>query len=563
MRRLILPPVLIAVCVAALGVACDSSDDNPGSPLPTPDGGADVVVRGTDAGDQQGDANPDAANADADAASDAGTDSGPGSSCTPGDDLAHAPPAMNIDGLPAVPIDIHGVDAKVTLDAATKVGTVDVTMRFKMGAKSGYPIFDLRQTIQTAKVNGTELSPQSMELHDFSGGDGAELRIIAETNLAACSENTIQLTYTLGKPASGSSIPLTWGTDVKSVNWDFWLGDLIAGRYLEMWFPANLIYDKFGFNLDIDLKNVDTVHVPVTNGTVTKVGETHWQIAYPERFTALSPMLKFVPENTLDRHPNTELTLQDGTKVQLELVKEKTVSGDLPAIAKDIETYLNEFVASSGPYQHGDRLTVYIWNNPSRSMEFDGATTSNLRSLKHELYHSWFARGVKPALGRDGWFDEAWTVYNTDSALAFEVKPFNFSATPVKLAHESPWRRLTPGASYSAGEKVFAGLAHAVGLAQLREAMKEFARLHARNVVTTEDLEKYLYCTFKNPDIVRGFHRFVYGRYDAAPTPDGSMCTPAEKDRWVIRPYDRSQVRTDAVEATRETDPELKRLIEQ
>ncbi|WP_394834932.1 hypothetical protein LVJ94_51380 [Pendulispora rubella] len=560
-RSYLLPPVLLSACMAVLGAACDSSDDHPGSPPGSNEAGVDGGIPRTGSDDGGADANADSGlDAGNDAAGDAGTDAGPARSCTPGDDLEHAPPAVNVDGLPAVPIDMRDVDAKVVLDAAAKAGTVDVTMRFKMGPKSGYPIFDLRQTILTAKVNGTELNPQSMVLHDFGGGDGADLRVIAETNLAACSENTIQLTYKLGKPASGSAVAITWGTSAKTVSWDFWLGDLISGRYLEQWFPANLIYDKFAFNLDIDLQNVDKVHVPVTNGTVTKPGDTHWQIAFPERFTALSPMLKFVPEDTLDRHPNTELTLQDGTKVQLELVKEKTVSGDLPAIAKGIESNLNEFVASSGPYQHGDRLTVYIWDNPGRSMEFDGATTSNLHSLKHELYHSWFARGVKPALGRDGWFDEAWTVYNTDSELAFEVKAFDFRATPVKLAHESPWRRLTPGASYSSGEKFFAGLADTVGLPALRDAMKEFARLHARSVITTEELEKYLYCTFDKPEIVRAFHRFVFGRYDAPPTVDPSMC---DRPGWVVRHFDPVQVRSDAVEATRETDPVMKRLIEQ
>ena len=90
--------------------------------------------------------------------------------------------------------------------------------------------------------------------------------------------------------------------------------------------------------------------------------------------------------------------------------------------------------------------------------------------------------------------------------------------------------------------------------------MKEFARLHARNVITTEELEKYLYCTFDNQEVVRAFHRFVYGRYDAAPTPDPSIC---DRPGWVVRSSEPSQVWSDAVEATRENDPELRRLIEQ
>ncbi len=66
-------------------------------------------------------------------------------------------------------------------------------------------------------------------------------------------------------------------------------------------------------------------------------------------------------------------------------------------MAVDLENWLINFENDVGPYIHNDRFVTLIWDNPSRSMEYDGGTTSNVAALKHETFHSWFARGVKPA----------------------------------------------------------------------------------------------------------------------------------------------------------------------
>ena len=47
-------------------------------------------------------------------------------------------------------------------------------------------------------------------------------------------------------------------------------------------------------------------------------------------------------------------------------------------------------------------------------MKYDRAVATTEGVLQHEVFHSWFARGVKPASQNDSWFDEGWTVYNTD-----------------------------------------------------------------------------------------------------------------------------------------------------
>ena len=56
----------------------------------------------------------------------------------------------------------------------------------------------------------------------------------------------------------------------------FWIHDIGAGRYLEAWVPANLIYDQFDLNIEIQLLNTAVQHTIITNGITTVLGINHW-----------------------------------------------------------------------------------------------------------------------------------------------------------------------------------------------------------------------------------------------------------------------------------------------
>ena len=169
-----------------------------------------------------------------------------------GTNLHLAPPAKMVAGLWAVPIDIQRITATLTFDGLTASGTGDATMEFTMGLQSGKPIFDLRQTITAAWLDGVPLPVAKLAHHDFGGGTDAELRII-ETVLVAGSMHTLRVTYTLGTPrasTAGSYQPtMTWSNGPR-LAFNFGFTDLGAGRYLEAWVPANLIFDQFELILD-------------------------------------------------------------------------------------------------------------------------------------------------------------------------------------------------------------------------------------------------------------------------------------------------------------------------
>jgi hypothetical protein len=433
-------------------------------------------------------------------------------------DLRRAPPALDVDGLHAVPIDVQRLDARVVIDAAARTASADAVLDFVLGpGPGGHAIFDLRQTILRARLNGVDIPVDALAAHDLGGGPGAEMRVLA-IPLPACSENRLVVSYALEQPASPAAIPIAFSPTRPRLAWDLWLSDLYPGRYLESWFPANLIYDRFAFALDLAITGAEGAHVPISNGAITTLAPAHWKIAFPPSSTAFSPMLSLGPADSL-RQLATSLALVDGTTVELALFVNAAVSADLATVAAEIQGYLNDFIASTGPYAHGDRLTVYIWNVDERSMEYDGATTSNLSSLEHELFHSWYGRGLKPASQNDGWIDEAWDVFNTGE-LAFEPIALADDAPAVTLSSADPWVRVTPYLAYSSGRQLFAHIASLVGVEALRAAMKSFYALHIdAQLVSTAELAQHIYCATGEARVLAAFHRFAFGRSDAPPAP--------------------------------------------
>jgi hypothetical protein len=328
--------------------------------------------------------------------------------------------------------------------------------------------------------------------------------------LRACSRHTLVLRYLVERPDSPRARPPEWSSEGGRVAWDFYFTDLLPGRYLEMWLPSNLLYDRFALALDLELRNVEIGHTLVTNGHVERLGESHWHVDFPPTFTAFSPMVVLAPADFLERYEGP-LTLVPGQPGRLELFREHTVKADLRAVASDIAEYVAEFNRSTGTYVHDDSLSVYLWSEPDRSMEYDGGTTTSRPALEHELFHSWYGRGVKPASQADGWIDEAWNVYLTDPRRGFQQSPLCTGGAPVELSPRNPWTRVTAYAAYTRGAQFFGTLAALLGEPVLLERMRDFYAQHAGHLVTTEELEQHLASTAGDAEVGAAFRQAVYG----------------------------------------------------
>ncbi len=428
-----------------------------------------------------------------------------------------APPPRLVDGLWAVPVDIARIEAALTFDAATQQASGDATIEFRLGFNAGCPIFDLRQTPTGAWLDGAPVPLADVAAHDFGGGPDASLRVLARV-LEAGSTHSLRLTYTVGMPqasTAGSYAPqITWSAGPRLV-FNFGFTDLGAGRYLEAFVPANLIYDQFELLLDLQVLNTPVAHTPISNGTVSTLGSNHWSIAFPARGTAFSPLLELRPSDSLQSATVNTVLPVSGSAVAVTAWKLASSAVNVAAQASTIAGFLADNESSSGRYVHGGRFTAFIHQG---GMEYDGGTTSGTGPLRHEAYHSWWARGLKPASQPDAWFDEAWTVYNDNGAGG--VQPLDFTAPAQALRPRNPWVRVTHLDAYGAGERLWKGIAALTGAAALRDQMRAFYLARHARPVRSEDIECHLLARTGQPDCVDAFHRFVYGLADPAPLPD-------------------------------------------
>lgn len=430
-------------------------------------------------------------------------------------DLAPAPKL--VDGLLAVPIDIQRISASLTFDAASQSGSGDATLEFTTGPQDGNPIFDLRQTITAAWLDGAPLPVAKLAHHDFGGGTNAAMRVV-EALLPANSTHTLRVSYSLGVPQAsnaGSYLPAIQWSSGPRLAFNFGFTDLGAGRYLEAWVPANLIFDQFELVLDLRLLNTTIAHSVITNGTLSVLGVNQWRIIFPVRFTALSPLLELRASDTLVQASSNTTLPVSGANLTVEAWKLTSNTANLTTQIANIKTYLAANEQSTGPYMHGNRFVSFVHVG---GMEYEGGATSDTSALRHETFHSWWARGLKPASQADGWVDEGWTEYQMHGGT--EVQPFNFADPPVMLCPRNPWVRITAAAAYDAGYRFWKGVAALIGANTLATLMHDFYQQYRDRPFTTARLEEFLICRSGNVQLVDAFHRFVYGFENPATKPE-------------------------------------------
>jgi hypothetical protein len=433
------------------------------------------------------------------------------------DNFRLAPPPKTVDGLAAVPIDIQTIDAMFVFDGAATSATADATITYTVGPDAGNPIFDLRQDITAAWLDGVPFPVAQLAHHVFGTGAFTDLRVI-ESVQGAGSVHTLRVQYTLAVPDSqlgGSYLPALEWTAGPRLRFVFGLSDLNRARYVEAWLPANLIFDQFALTLEVQVVNTLAAHSVITNAAVTVLGTNHWRLEYPSRFTALSPMLEVRATDTLELQTDTTVLPVSGASVTLEAWKPVGSAVNLATQLGTIETLLADNENAYGPYHHGARFVAFFNGG---GMEYEGGTTTSTGALLHETFHSWYARGIKPSSQADGWWDEGFTSFH--DAGADDPLPFDFTAAPVLLCSRDPWQRHTPGNAYADGSRFWQGMAALLGVAPLNTLMKNLYVAYRGNPVSTAMIEEFLLCQSGNAQVVDAFHRFVYGLANPSPVPD-------------------------------------------
>ncbi|HTV12156.1 MAG TPA: hypothetical protein VME20_09865 [Acidimicrobiales bacterium] len=422
-----------------------------------------------------------------------------------------APPPVRLGAQWAVPVDMERLVASVRFDVASQVAEATAAVEFVPDGRDGLPVFDLRQQVARARLDGARLSPDSVAERDIGAGPGATVRVL-DVPCAAASKHLLEVEYQLGTPKAGGALPVGW--QAGGVVWDFWMSDLEPGRYLEMWFPANLCHDRLALEVNVEVSGTSRAHALLANGRVVhRRPGSSWTVRYPHTFTSLSPLLVLAPADAIE--VKTSEVQLGGRALRLTAASLPGVGCDLGDALQDSAAWLGYFTARYGAWAHGDELLTVIWDLP-RGMEYDGATTASFPALEHEIFHSWFGRGVKPALPRDGWIDEAMASWATASRHAavgrFAEDELGLDEPPALLCPPHPWSRHTPRAAYTAGARLLAGVARmAGGPGRLRAALAGWHARYAGRGATTEELKLHLgqWC---GRDLSPWWDRYVHGQ---------------------------------------------------
>jgi hypothetical protein len=436
-------------------------------------------------------------------------------------DLA-PPPAALAGGGTAVPIDISTIDAHLTFDAAAQAAHGTASLAFMVGPTAGRPVFDLRQTVTEVVLDGSALPLEAVPLVDLGGGPGAEVRVL-DAVLGSGTDHTLAVGYDVGPPASppGGGYPphLVWSgpAGARRLQWNVGFTDLAPARYLESWVPANLIWDQYTVTWEVTITGTTVSHTLITNGALTTLGPNHWSVAFGAHSTALSTLIEVRPADELLSQTTTIALPAAGRTITAEAWTTTSSGIDLTAALADLSAWLVEDDSQIGPYLHGDRFVTFLLQG---GMEYDGGCTATRGTLRHESFHSWWGRGVKPAGQVDGWIDEAWNTYHDNGGAT--VDPFDFAEPAQTLCSREPYSRVTPSASYNGGARVFAGIAAVSSPPALTAVMSGFYAAHTDRPIMTLTLEEHLAARIGAgaPDVVDGFHHFVYGFADPSPAPD-------------------------------------------
>src|SRR5262249_55424050 len=162
-------------------------------------------------------------------------------------------------------------------------------------------------------------------------------------------QNFLTLRYALSNPSAPAAVAPVWDAKAGMATWSFAFDDLLAARFLEQWFPANLIHDRLKMTLDLELLGAKAPHVLITNGDAEGLADSHYRVVFPAHYTAQSPMLLLVPESALDAS-KTVVNLPGGTPISLELFAEKEATIDLASVAGQVTNHLAEWSQMFGSY---------------------------------------------------------------------------------------------------------------------------------------------------------------------------------------------------------------------
>lgn len=407
---------------------------------------------------------------------------------------------ISTGGKTYAPMNIQGQTLTLTFDVQTQTVTGSTHISFEMDAR-GIPYFELSGTIFSTDVDQVPLTPATVTDPDL--GQSFWALDAGELDPGVSHELVVNYQLPQGRVtfANGGVRALASMTDVS------------GAHFFENWAPVTFEDDPFELELILKVMNGTSTHQLYTNGTASEINSSEWHIEFPGHFTKSS----FYLHLTNSYLPGRKFTYQ-GMEKAIPVTVYSSRSDLVDQAVEILPSLFAEFENDYGPYAH-DSFIAYM--NPSGGgMEYVGAAITSLGALDHELFHSWFARGIMPAEGRSGWIDEAmasWRDYGYFQA------PSLLQRTPTNLANYSPFRKSTASNCYVDGRQLMAELDRVFAdYGGMKSLMRAFFARYQKKVVTTEEFWNFLNAmTDKNVDLF--FLRYSMGQPEAQATSAHSL----------------------------------------
>lgn len=372
-------------------------------------------------------------------------------------DLTHRPKSFLTSEGKAVFVDFTEANYSINYDVPARRATVTAVIRFE-APEAGLPIFDSYATPFSVVLDGQAVSSSPTSTPS------------RETTVRVINKDVAVGTHTMTITTPLTTLVEFVDGGVKSA---FWASDLDDRRFLERYMPANFEFDQVNMTLELNFIGAKVRQNIYTNGTITEVKSGSYKISYPNYYTVSSIFFHTVPSTQVEE-VRYSLKSIDGREIPVVVYVAKSVSGGAVLALEQMKIksteVFHELERDYGVWPHPS-LTIY--NAGSGGMEYCGATMTSVSAVGHEMFHSYFARGVMPANGNSGWLDEAFASWRDKG---YQSIP-ELAGTSM-MSNRAYYTRYTDYSAYSFGERFMSYMDNKL---QAKGGLKPFMRHMVEN----------------------------------------------------------------------------------
>lgn len=410
-------------------------------------------------------------------------------------DLTHRPKSFSTAQGKAVFVDFISADYAITYNAEKKKSNIVATIKFN-APEAGLPIFDSVEAPTSVVLNGAAITATETKTPS------------SETTLRVMNKEVAT-----GSHTAVITVPLTTLVEYKDggIKSAFWTSDLDERRFLERYMPANLEYDQVKMTFTISFEGLKLKQKIYTNGVVTESkrgSKSVFKIVYPSYYNASSIFFHTVPEGATEEL-RFSLKSVDGRDIPAVVYYSRSILGGLTNLERLKSMSTEVFHELEGDYGAWPHPSLVVYNAGQGGMEYCGATMTSTSALGHELFHSYFARGVMPANGNAGWLDEALASWRDDG-----YQTLSTLSGSSRMSSHPYYTRTTDMAAYSFGER-FMGLMD--GKLKSKGGLKPFMRHMVEKRVFAplfvEDFIKEM-SAFYGVSVEADFKKYTFGSSD-------------------------------------------------